>query len=213
MDAGGDEFCHHFVDFSFCPAGHVAHGVTSVSPITDSEVVPGERGEMNADEEESSEEEDDDKTSEEARKVHKRRHCDRPPTERERGDHARTHLPYRTWCPACVAGRGRASPYPGSPQDEIVGEMVAYDYCFLRNGPNEACAPTLVAKDRRTKLLMSHVVPCKGADQVWVVAQTLRDLERFGHIGDVVLRSDGKRALVDFDERNCKGQRQQAHCN
>ena len=31
--------------------------------------------------------------------------------------------------------------------------------------------PTLVAKDRRTKLLMSHVVPCKGADQEWVVAQ------------------------------------------
>ena len=47
---------------------------------------------MNANEEGSSEEEDDDKTSEEARKVHKRRHCDRPPTERERVEHARTHL-------------------------------------------------------------------------------------------------------------------------
>ena len=107
VDAGGAEFCHHFVDFSFCQAGDVAQGVTSVSPITDSEVVPGERGEIIADEEESWEEEDDDKTSEEARKVHKRRHCDRPPTEHERVDHARTHLPCRTWCPACVAGRGR----------------------------------------------------------------------------------------------------------
>ena len=58
---------------------------------------------MNANEEGSSEEEDDDKTSEEARKVHKRRHCDGPPTERERVEHARTHLPCRTWCPACVA--------------------------------------------------------------------------------------------------------------
>ena len=69
---------------------------------------------------------------------------------------------------------------------------------FLRNGPNEACAPTLVAKDRRTKLLMSHVVPCKGADQAWVVVQTLRDLERLGHYGDIVLRSDGEPALVDL---------------
>ena len=168
-------------------------------------MVPGERGEINADEEGSSEEEDDDKTSEEARKVYKRRHCDRPPTERDRVDHARTHLPYRTWCPACVAGRGRASPHPRSPQDETVGEMVAYDYCFLRNGPNEACAPTLVAKDRRTKLLMSHVVPCKGADQEWVAAQTLRDLERLGHYGDIVLRSDGEPALVDLMKEIEKG--------
>ena len=56
----GDEFCLHFVDFSFCPAGDVAHGVSSVSPSADSEVVPGERGEIIADEEESSEEKKDD---------------------------------------------------------------------------------------------------------------------------------------------------------
>ena len=205
MDAGGDEFCHHFVDLSFCPAGDVAHGVTSVSPITDSEVAPGERGERIAGGEESWEEEDDGKTSEEARKVHKRRQCDRPPTERERVDHARTRLPYRTWCPACVAGRGRASRHPRSPQDETVGDTVAYDSCFLRNGPSEACAPTLVAKDRRTKLLMSHVVPCKGADQEWVAAQTLRDLERLGHYGIVVLRSDSEPALVDFMKEIAKG--------
>ena len=159
---------------------------------------------MNADEEGSSEEEVDDKTSEEAMKVHKRRRCDGPPTELERVDHARTR-PCRTWCPACVAGRGRASPHPRSPQDETVGEMVACDYCFLRNGPNVACAPTLVANDRRTKLLMSHVVPCRGADQEWVVAQTPRDLERLGHYGDVVLRSDGEPALVDLVKEIAKG--------
>ena len=131
---------------SFCPARDVAHGVTSESPITDSEVDPGERGEMNADEEGSSEEEDDDKTGEEARKVHKRRHCDGPPTERERVDHARTHLLYRTWCPACVAGRGRASPRPRSPQDETVGEMVAYDYCFFGMVPMRHVHPLLWPK-------------------------------------------------------------------
>ena len=40
---------------------------------------------------------------------------------------------------------------------------------------------------------MSHVVPFKGADQEWFVAQTLRDLERMGHCGDLQLRSDGER--------------------
>ena len=31
----------------------------------------------------------------------------RGPTPREREEHALTHVPYRSWCPACVAGRGR----------------------------------------------------------------------------------------------------------
>ena len=58
--------------------------------------------------------------------------------------------------------------------------------------------PLLWPKIGGQKLLMSHVVPCKGADQEWVVAQTLRDLERLGHHGDIVLRSDGEPALVDL---------------
>ena len=49
----------------------------------------------------------DEDISEEARVVIKKRHCDKPPTQRERDDHRRLHLPYRTWCPECVAGRGR----------------------------------------------------------------------------------------------------------
>ena len=93
-------------------------------------MVPGERGEIIADEAESSEEEDDDKTSEEARKVHKRRHCDRPPTEGERVDHARTGLPYRTWCPACVAGRGRASPRPRSPRTRLSAKWLRMTNVF-----------------------------------------------------------------------------------
>ena len=52
---------------------------------------------------------------------------------------------------------------------------------------------------------MSHVVPCKGADQEWVVAQTLRDLERLGHYGDIVLRSDGEPALLDLMKEIAKG--------
>ena len=135
----------------------------------------------------------------------RRRHCDKAPTQREREEHARTHLPYRTWCPECVAGRGRDGPHKSSPQDELEGELVAYDYCFMRNAAGESCAPTLVAKDKRTKLLMSHVVPCKGADQEWVVAQALRDLDHLGHHGDLVLRSDGEPALLDLVREIAKG--------
>ena len=38
---------------------------------------------------------------------------DRPsgPTRQKREEHCRTHEPYRAWCRACVAGRGRADPH------------------------------------------------------------------------------------------------------
>ena len=45
---------------------------------------------------------------------------------------------------------------------KLSGEAVACDTGFLRHGSNQPCTPTLVAKDRRTKLC--HAVPFKGAD-------------------------------------------------
>ena len=42
------------------------------------------------------------------------------PTRQERDDHdAAGHVPYRSWCRACVAGRGRSD----APDIEIVGEF------------------------------------------------------------------------------------------
>ena len=40
----------------------------------------------------------------------KGRGAPRGPTEKERAEHNLTHLPYRSWCPACVAGREAAIP-------------------------------------------------------------------------------------------------------
>ena len=36
----------------------------------------------------------------------------RQPTEQERMEHELTHLPYRSWCPLCVQGKGRADNHP-----------------------------------------------------------------------------------------------------
>ena len=34
------------------------------------------------------------------------------PSKREIEEHEATHMPYRSWCPHCVRGRGQASPHP-----------------------------------------------------------------------------------------------------
>ena len=40
---------------------------------------------------------------------------------------------------------------------------VHLDYCFIREAAGEDYSVVLVGKDRETKLIMAHVVPCKGA--------------------------------------------------
>ena len=82
--------------------------VHSVSPIDEREV-QGHDGEQ-VDEasgvkEAGREDEDDIKDLDEARKAAVMR---RPytPTQKEIEDHLPLHLPYRSWCPHCVAGKG-----------------------------------------------------------------------------------------------------------
>ena len=58
----------------------------------------------------------------------------------------------------------------------------------------------LVGKERQTKMMLSHMVPYKGAGIEWVIALLGRDLRKFG-IADnptVVLKSDQEPALVDL---------------
>ena len=56
------------------------------------------------------------------------------PTEKQLEEHRqRGHIPFRTWCTACRAGRGRAGPHrcrrPGEPRAEV--PVICADYWYL----------------------------------------------------------------------------------
>ena len=54
------------------------------------------------------------------------------PTEEERRAHEVSHVPYRSWCPACVAGRGRSDRHAVSTEaEEHTKPVVSMDYCYL----------------------------------------------------------------------------------
>ena len=101
---------------------------------------------MAADSEESREETDE--VSDEARKLKKLRMAVKAPTAAEREEHNRTHLPYRSWCPVCIAGRGVADHHRKSEEEERTQPEVAFDYCFMRNRPNDDFASVPVSKDK-----------------------------------------------------------------
>ena len=74
---------------------------------------------------------------------------------------------------------------------------MSFDYCFLRDFSAGDYISMLVGRDRRTNMLLTHVVPMKGACVEWLIPQVVRDLERLGYYNMVTLKSDGEHALVD----------------
>ena len=81
-------------------------------------------------------------------------------------------------------------------------KQVSFVYCFIRDQPGTESAKILVSKDRATRMVSAHVVPLKGAVLDW-------DLERLGHYGQVILKSDQERAIVDVlrEIANLRGSR------
>ena len=77
------------------------------------------------------------------------------------------------------------------------------DYCFIREAAGEDYSVVLVGKDRETKLVLAHGLPCKEGDTEWVSEQVCRDLRKFGIRGNVVFKTDQEPALTDLVNQIC----------
>ena len=111
------------------------------------------------------------------------------PTDEEVHRHNIDHAPYRAWCRACVAGRGKADPHKD--QDGEPGQVptIACDYCFMGEKVeddklSDKCLPIIVHKNVSDRWVTSHVVPKKGAN-AWAVKISAFDLERSGLLPSV----------------------------
>ena len=132
----------------------------------------------------------------------KRRPDIKVPSKEEVRRHNVSHLPYRSWCPQCVAGRGKDHAHHAREKsEESRGEEVHFDYAFLRNEEGGEKATVLVGRCRRSKFLTAHVVPSKGESEEWVVDEVMKDLRDMGHHGQLLLRGDQERSLGCVFER------------
>ena len=81
----------------------------------------------------------DDPGSEETKSV-KMKKTPRQPSQREREEHERTHLPFRDWCTHCIKAKSRNDPHKRE-TDEMKSEelrdeaisTVSFDYSYLGN--------------------------------------------------------------------------------
>jgi hypothetical protein len=126
----------------------------------------------------------------------------RAPTASERAAHEATHLPFRSWCEVCVAGR-RDNPAHRSIKvegDEIAVPELSMDYCFVRREEEEEVVTILVIKDRISRAIRAVRVVRKGAESESEVVRVVECVRSFGHRGKVVLKSDGEPAILALKE-------------
>ena len=100
------------------------------------------------------------------------------PTQEEIDEHCLTHLPFRSWCRHCVKAKGRVVDHKSQDREDGLAE-IHLDYCFLSSetGINLTVS---VLKERSTRMVMSSVVPMKGASDDWAVKRVLAFIKELG---------------------------------
>ena len=120
------------------------------------------------------------------------------PTEEERKKHDACHVPFRSWCSHCVMAAAKASPHRRDADEEA--DAVPHhhvDYWFMRDCKGAESTPVVVIKDSDTKAFGAHACLAKGNID-WVAERLCEDVENFGHVGKIVLKSDQESALLDL---------------
>ena len=119
------------------------------------------------------------------------------PTEQEIKEHYATHVPFRSWCPHCVAAAAKCTPHKKTEEHETSVPRQHLDYWFMRDEKGADSVPVIVIKDEETKGFGAHVVTVKGGVE-WVATRVIEDIKAFGHNDEVILKSDQEVALRDL---------------
>ena len=103
--------------------------------------------------------------------------------------HNVSHVPFRSWCTACVRGRGRANAHrmiKDRNQDMI--PVICMDYLA------DSHQPVLVVTDRKSKAHWGLAVPSKGIGHPYAATALMSALDDTGY-KSVVIKSDNEPAL------------------
>ena len=115
------------------------------------------------------------------------------PSQSEIEQHNLTHLPYRSWCPFCVAGRRKNNPHLANQGKERTVPLFVSDYCFLRDDDDTETLSVLVGRMCPSQAVVA--IPCehKGSDPYAV--HRLRAFLKSEGTSEFVFKSDQERSL------------------
>ena len=129
----------------------------------------------------------DDPGSKETKSV-KMKKTPRQPSQREREEHERTHLPFRDWC---IKAKSRNDPHKREtdemkseePRDEAIlivsfdcsyfndklGKMTREEHSEVLSKGEKMNRPMIVVEDRETEAIFAHMCSQKGPGDKWIV--------------------------------------------
>ena len=168
----------------------------------------------------------EDPGSEETKAV-KMKKTPKQPSQREREEHERTHLPFQDWCTPCIKAKSRNDPHKRETdvmkdeefRDDAIS-TVSFDYSYF-NGKlgkmtteeyNEALSkgekmnrPMIVVEDRETGAIVAHMCSQKGPGDKWIVRRIGKDLEEMGYGGArIILKCDQESPIAAVQQEVIK---------
>ena len=85
-----------------------------------------------------------------------------PPTDAARMAHNATHVPFRDWCPICVASRGRSSPHRRVVANKTADTLPKFqtDYMFMRTVAESKTQSCITVVETRSVVVI--IFMCAG---------------------------------------------------
>ena len=130
------------------------------------------------------------------------------PTRQEREEHEVDHEPYRAWCQACVAGRGRAQYHITADHSDDAVPVLGVDYGYLskrsatdddnnddKDESGQPCSPILCGRCSKDRWIEGCVVPSKGVEHPYNV-QALTNMLKNAGCRRMLVRSDQEPAIL-----------------
>ena len=104
-----------------------------------------------------------------------------PPTDAARMAHNATHVPFREWCPICVASRGRSSPHRRVVLNKTADTLPKFqtDYMFIRTVAESKTQPCITFVETRSGVVISFMCARKGGYEN-LTKEILRHFEAYG---------------------------------
>ena len=123
-------------------------------------------------------------------------------TDAARMAHNATHVPFRDWCPFCVASRGRSSPHRRVVANKTADTLPKFqtDYMFIRTVAESKTQPCVTFEETRSGVVISFMCARKSGHED-LTNEILRHFGAYGLPNPVTLQSGKEMSIIDVSRK------------
>ena len=128
------------------------------------------------------------------------------PTAEEIEKHYATHLPYRNWCPICVAAKAKEAPHTRDKNAKCDDEdsklpIISADYTELNPDEKDVNkVKMMISKDETTGNTAGFRCRVKGPGDEWALKRLKQEIQEWGR-NNIIFKTDGEPAMIAVQSR------------